>query len=396
MAFDWPKLYALAKKTLIWGVLFFILFILRDLFGFVLLTFILAFITYRISEFAVELLPVTRRVIICVIYVVLICVIGGMGYVVVPRVFEETRQFAKDLPELETKLGDLVTDLKTRYPELAPIIVSYGDRDRIREEIALGTDRVAEHIPLFVKTVLHVLSMMILSIFFSFLIVMDLARLRREVKRFRDTKLHDFYQETAMPVVRFGQVVGRAFEAQTLIALANTFLTVLGMVILGIPRTALLGVIVFFCSFIPVLGVFISSIPIILVAFNSGGIWLAGCAVAVIILVHLLEAYVLNPRIYAYHMGMNPVVTLIVLFLGHHLFGVYGMLLAVPVAYYFLTHVAGLRPRLAKTGAAGSAGAAGLAGSAASSTETPPPDTPFPQTPPPQSSPKSPPSAPSS
>ncbi len=66
-------------------------------------------------------------------------------------------------------------------------------------------------------------------------------------------------------------LLGRAIEAQAAIAVINTVLTLVGLLLLGIPLVAMLSVIVFVCSFVPVLGVFISTTPIVLVALNAGG-----------------------------------------------------------------------------------------------------------------------------
>jgi len=61
-------------------------------------------------------------------------------------------------------------------------------------------------------------------------------------------------------------------EAQAVIAIMNTVLTLIGLAILGVPSLAVLSLIVFLCSFIPVLGVFISTLPVVLVALNSIGV----------------------------------------------------------------------------------------------------------------------------
>ena len=53
-----------------------------------------------------------------------------------------------------------------------------------------------------------------------------------------------------------------------------------------------------------------------------------------IIVIHLLEAYVLNPRIVSSVMHINPVMTLIILYIAHGLIGMWGMLLGVPIAVY--------------------------------------------------------------
>ena len=56
--------------------------------------------------------------------------------------------------------------------------------------------------------------------------------------------------------------------------------TLVPLLILGIPSLALLSLIVFVCSFIPVVGVFLSSVPICLVALKVGGLPLVLAAVA--------------------------------------------------------------------------------------------------------------------
>ena len=74
--------------------------------------------------------------------------------------------------------------------------------------------------------------------------------------------------------------------------------------------------------------------PIVLMAVNTGGIELGLWALAMIIVIHMLEAYVLNPRIVSSVMHINPVMTLIILYIAHSLIGMWGMLLGVPTAVY--------------------------------------------------------------
>ena len=88
---------------------------------------------------------------------------------------------------------------------------------------------------------------------------------------------------------------------------------------------------------------FISSVPIVLMAINSGGIELGLWAVLMIIVIHLIEAYVLNPRIVSSVMHINPVMTLIILYIAHSVMGMWGMLLGVPIAVYIYRKIS--KPR---------------------------------------------------
>ncbi|MBF0241110.1 MAG: AI-2E family transporter [Desulfamplus sp.] len=182
-------------------------------------------------------------------------------------------------------------------------------------------------------------SAFLLSLLFSFLIVLDLPNLTLLIKSLEQTKLNFFYKEVAGNIRNFGEVLGKALEAQLSIAIMNSILTAIGLYILGIGKyIAFLSVIVFFCSFIPIVGVFISSIPICLIALQASGLNTMLVAIIFIIIIHLIEGYILNPRIYGSYMRINPVLVLIILTIGGKLFHIWGLVLGVPVCTYIFAH----------------------------------------------------------
>ena len=61
-------------------------------------------------------------------------------------------------------------------------------------------------------------------------------------------------------------------------------------------------------------------------------------AIAFITVIHMIEAYILNPLIYGAHLRMNPVLVLGILTIGGKLFGVWGLVLGVPLCTYFFGH----------------------------------------------------------
>ena len=67
------------------------------------------------------------------------------------------------------------------------------------------------------------------------------------------------------------QSVRQVLCAQARIALVNTALTAAGMWALAIPGIGLLSLFVFICSFIPIAGCFISTVPIAFVALTEYG-----------------------------------------------------------------------------------------------------------------------------
>jgi hypothetical protein len=83
---------------------------------------------------------------------------------------------------------------------------------------------------------------------------------------------------------------GKALEAQFLVAIANSILTAIGLYFLGLGQSlAFLTAIVFLCSFIPVAGVFISSVPICILALQASGLHGVAMAIGLITFIHLIE-----------------------------------------------------------------------------------------------------------
>ncbi len=125
----------------------------------------------------------------------------------------------------------------------------------------------------------------------------------------------------------------------------------IGLLLFGIKYSLLLAVFAAVMSLVPIFGTIISSIPIALVALVSGEQGLAlGPALAMLAWIagiHLLESNVLNPKIIGDSAHMHPVVVILALLAGEHVYGLAGALLAVPVASMVQTVFIYLRERVA-------------------------------------------------
>lgn len=71
--------------------------------------------------------------------------------------------------------------------------------------------------------------------------------------------------------------------------MVNTALTAAGMWLLAIPGMGLLSLFVFLCSFIPIMGCIISTIPIGFVALTEYGFAKLAMVIIMVTLVHFVE-----------------------------------------------------------------------------------------------------------
>ncbi|MDR0355322.1 MAG: AI-2E family transporter [Deltaproteobacteria bacterium] len=329
------------RIVLIWVTFAALLYLMRDLFGLVFITFIMSFITHGIANRLYRYTKVRRKYLIAFIYVFfMVCIVLFITFGL-PKIFSETKGFTEQLPKSLTAIETVLDEIAAENPVLSDAI------DKIKP--ALTIDAITTKAFSMSKAVLEqawkYVSWFFLSLLFSFLIMLDFPNLILKIRALRYSMIGSILEETSSSVFRFSQVVGENFRAQVYISLINTCLTITGLSFIGVGNTALLAIIVFLCGLIPVLGVIISSIPIFLVALGSPGIESAGPWVTVlaclglIVIIHLIEAYILNPRIVSAVMHLNPVLTLMILYVAHSLMGVWGMLLGVPISVYFYRQI---------------------------------------------------------
>lgn len=382
----WNRIFPYAANIFAWGVLIGLIYLLRSFFLLIFLTFVFSYIQ---ASGSIRLKPYIKNRIVRVTLVALafISVLTSAGIFLAPKVKTQTEIFASQFAMYVIRVDEELYRLEAKYPilgELLPELVAAHNAQIIEQEagataeassqtqsqtqprkslrhsptaallqqfLGLGeSSNGIQNINQFIDTlgnvggkVLSITTNFLLSLLFSFLIVLDLPVLGRHVRGLAKTRLRFIYLAVADNIREFSLVLGRALEAQLIIAIINSGLTAIGISLLGLGQNvAFLSVIVFFFSFFPVVGVFISSIPICLVALQSQGLHTMILAIVMITVIHLVEGYILNPRVYGSYMRINSVIILIILTLGGKLFGFWGLLLGVPVCTYIFGYA--IRP----------------------------------------------------
>lgn len=108
------------------------------------------------------------------------------------------------------------------------------------------------------------------------------------------------------------------------------------------PQIIALGLMVFILSLIPVAGVIISLIPLSLVAYSVGGLRYVIYIFIVIMIIHAIEAYILNPKFMASKTELPIFYTFVVLLVGEHFLGTWGLIVGVPI-FTFLLDILGVK-----------------------------------------------------
>lgn len=104
-----------------------------------------------------------------------------------------------------------------------------------------------------------------------------------------------------------------------------------GVALLGVPLAGPIAVIVFFGSFIPIVGALVSGLVAVLIALATKGLTTALLAIAVVLLVQQLEGHVLQPLIQGKLVALHPLAVVLAVAGGSTMAGLVGAVIAVPI-----------------------------------------------------------------
>jgi predicted PurR-regulated permease PerM len=136
--------------------------------------------------------------------------------------------------------------------------------------------------------------------------------------------------EATMIIDRIGETLQRWLMAQIITMLAVFLVTWLGLKIIGIPSSFILGIQAGLLAFIPTVGAILAGIIVVLASLATG--WIAALSAFVLFLgVHAMESYVLTPIVQRQALDIPPATLFAFQILLGVVFGIWGLALALPL-----------------------------------------------------------------
>jgi predicted PurR-regulated permease PerM len=134
----------------------------------------------------------------------------------------------------------------------------------------------------------------------------------------------------AVVVDRIGETLQRWLIAQMITMFVVFLVTWIGLTLLGIPSSFILGVQAGLLTFIPTVGALIGGLIVVLASLASG--WVAALSAFVLFLgIHALESYILTPMLQRQALEIPPATLFAFQILLGVVFGIWGLALALPL-----------------------------------------------------------------
>jgi predicted PurR-regulated permease PerM len=311
------------KRISIFVLLALVLYGLKDMINLILFTFIFTFLMDRLVIFLSRKIPLNRKILVVASYST---IVGLLSYGLVkylPMIIGEITALIKQITVFYTSKHDniILSYLVSRLEEIQ--ISSYLER---------GFTFVISYFTDISTFSLQILIALLMSLFF----LLEKPRLIEFTKKFKTSKVASIYAEIEFFSGKFVGTFGKVIEAQLIIAVVNCVLTTIALWIFGFPQLGGLSIMIFFLGLIPVAGVILSLIPLVIIGYSIGGIMTVLYVFIAIMIIHAIEAYILNPNLMSSKTNLPVFYTFLVLIFSEHFFGVWGLIIGIPVFVFIL------------------------------------------------------------
>jgi predicted PurR-regulated permease PerM len=297
------------------------LYIVRE----VVLTFavggLLAYLLFRPVNFF-ERKGLSRIWAIITLYTVFLGLLALVTWMAIPRVVAELSDIAKVMPQY----ADQAQELAARVENMdLPAQV----HQVIKENTTKIEGFIYNSLKGFVAGVYNFLGKIFILVFAPILAFYIL----KDWERIRDTFLNLFSPEARAGCTVLGKEIDTVliefFKGHLMVASLVGTLTGLAAVIIGVKYALLIGIVSGVTNLVPYFGPFLGGIPAVGLALSESG-RMAIYMAAAIIAVQQIESNLVTPRIIGDKLGLHPLVIVFALLAGGQLFGIWGMLFAVP------------------------------------------------------------------
>ncbi|MFQ7053589.1 MAG: sporulation integral membrane protein YtvI [Clostridium fessum] len=303
---------------------------------------ILALLANPLVRFLERRVKLVRRHGSMLIIIAALAIVISLFYGAGLLVYREMGSFLADAPEIYqsviAEIGDALQNgrkLAEYFPQnLQPPLLAFSDNldglfGKLVSRAAEPTVQIAGHVA---KSIPNLLVNMVIIILSSYLFLAD----RESIMRWLKEHLPAFVFRYIEYMKRDAKgLIGGYFLAQFRIMCVVALILAAGFLVLGVRYGVLLAFLTAILDFLPIFGTGTVLFPWAVVKLFAGEYAYATGLILLYILTQVVRQ-IIQPKIVGESMGLPPLMTLFLLYLGFKLRGLTGMILAVPVGLVFI------------------------------------------------------------
>ena len=317
-----------------------VIFVLPRLLGFFMpfvVGWIIAMIANPLVRFFEQKIKIRRKAGSAIVIVAVLALVVCLGYLVIARLISEGAGFIADLPDIWkglerdlNQVGANLTDFYARFPL------------EIRENLSVISEKLVQYIgdainglsaPTvtavgnFAKNIPSILIGTIMCLLSSYFFVAEKDNVGKFLRKYLP---ESFREKWKVLSTSLAGAVGGYFKAQCKIEIWIYLILMIGLWILKVDYALLIALLIAVLDFLPIFGTGAVLWPWAVIELLAGDYRMA-LSLMIIWGVAQLLRQIIQPKIVGDSIGMPPIPTLFLLFIGYKVGSVVGIILAVPI-----------------------------------------------------------------
>lgn len=330
-------IWAIIGALIILFSFFYLLFKIKPIFTPILIAIVLTYLLDPIVKFFEKKIGRIGSIIIAFIAFLLFVILFFTSFI--PMLVLQFKDFGQKVPDYLNSIEAGLLSYEKYYQRLIKTEQLKEVLDAITNELKNFVVLTAKKTPEFTKNLFKFLFDFFIAILCSFYFLKDKERLKEGLFRIIPDK---YSNELRLILEKASNSFSVFFKGQLVVAIIIAILCSIFLFIFKIEFALLLGLIVGLFNIIPYIGPLIGAIPVVLVAFFDSP-WKALVIIIILIVINWVEELVIRPQILGHGLGLHPLVIIFALIIGGFLFGMLGLIIAIPIAafiqeliYYYL------------------------------------------------------------
>ncbi|MWV45640.1 AI-2E family transporter [Paenibacillus sp. HJL G12] len=295
----------------------------------IILTGIVYYLLNPIVDF-LEKHKVGRIQSILMLYVFIIGIIAVLLTLVIPVIREQITDLVSNFPEYSEMVRIQFEHLMgSKLVNQFQDSINFDPQEVIRtisQKATLFLNKTWTGIGGFVGNLIEVVLSIVTVPFILFYLLKDGKKLPGFIQSFVPTRLRG---ETNRVMSEMNHQISSYIRGQIIVSFCIGALLFIGYIIIGLKYSLILAVIAAFTSVVPYLGPAIAITPALIVALVTSPIMLLKMVI-VWTVVQLIEGKFISPQVMGKTLKIHPITIIFVILTSGNLFGIVGILLAVP------------------------------------------------------------------
>lgn len=267
-----------------------------------------------------------RPLAIAISYLVVFAVVGGLIASVAPRVSEQGREFASNLPSYGTAIQQRASELNFRFERL-----------RVPDEMQTDLERKAGDAAAYISTSIGAFLLNLFT-FLPWLILIPILAFffLKDVNAFRLGVLRTFppgrWRIRAESVLQdLNSTLAAYTRAQLISCFVIGAICTIAFYIFGLKYALLLGILAGIFEFVPLLGPLTIAVVVVTTTAASNDGWRALYVAIFLLALRIVQDYFIYPRIVRGGIHLHPLVIILAVLAGEQVAGIAGVFLSIPI-----------------------------------------------------------------